>query len=133
MSRHAPLFVDASATTEGASSQRRCPRCGRRAAHADPGCAVHGPIATTAPADGAAPTSEIRRTPVFPGFTTRGVLGRGGFGTVFAGLREDDSLKVAIKLAHYGDAVAGRHLLQEMAALRAIGPPFVPALSLIHI
>ena len=128
MSRHAPLFVDASVTTNGASSQRRCPRCGRRTAQADPGCALHGPIATTPPVDGAAPTSEIRRIPVFPGYETRGVLGRGGFGTVFAARREDDGHRVAIKLAHYGDAVAGRHLLQEMAALRAIGPPYVPAL-----
>jgi eukaryotic-like serine/threonine-protein kinase len=128
VSRHAPLFVDASATTEGASSQRRCPRCGRRTAHADPGCALHGPIATTPPVDGAAPASEIRRTPVFPGYETRGILGRGGFGTVFAARREDDGQPVAIKLAHYGHAVAGRHLLQEMAALRAIGPPYVPAL-----
>src|SRR5512132_735820 len=129
VSRQTPLFVDASSpTVTGASSQRRCPRCGRRAAHADPGCALHGPILAASPEHGATPASEGRRTPVFPGYETRGLLGRGGFGTVFAAVREDDRRPVAIKLAHHSDALAGRRLLQEMAALRSIGPPCVPAL-----
>ena len=89
---------------------------------------MHGPILVTFLADGLSSASEVRRTPVFPGYETRGVLGRGGFGTVFAAVREEDRRPVAIKIAHHGDAMAGRRLLQEMAALRAIGPPWVPEL-----
>ncbi|MEP7124759.1 MAG: protein kinase [Byssovorax sp.] len=116
--------LEADAT--GASSQRRCPTCGRRAARADPGCAEHGPIVVAPGAERSA--TAARATPVFPGYETRGVLGRGGFAAVFAAVREDDQQPVAIKLAHRDDATAGRRLLQELDALRTIGPPYVPVL-----
>lgn len=128
MSVRVPISADMSATTDGASSQRRCPSCGRRAARADPGCPVHGPILSAAAGDRSSSPPELRRAPIFPGYETRGILGRGGFGTVFAAVREDDRLPLAIKLAHHGDATAGRRLLEEMAALRGIGPPYVPTL-----
>jgi tetratricopeptide (TPR) repeat protein len=69
-----------------------------------------------------------RETPVFPGYETRGVIGCGGFGAVFAAVREDDRQPVAIKLAHHDDATAGRRLLLELGALRSIGAPHVPVL-----
>jgi serine/threonine protein kinase len=112
----------------GASSQRRCPACGRRAARADPGCATHGPIVVAGSTERPHAAVSGRDTPVFPGYETRGVLGRGGFAAVFAAVREDDRQPVAIKVAHHDDATAGRRLLQELGALRSIGPPYVPAL-----
>ena len=121
---HGALAIDA----EGASSQRRCPTCGRRAARADPGCALHGPIVVAAATEMPQASRATRETPLFPGYETRGVLGRGGFAAVFAAVREDDRLPVAIKLAHHDDATAGRRLLQELGALRSIGPPHVPLL-----
>ena len=121
---HGALAIDA----EGASSQRRCPTCGRRAARADPGCALHGPIVVAAATEMPQASRATRETPLFPGYETRGVLGRGGFAAVFAAMREDDRLPVAIKLAHHDDATAGRRLLQELGALRSIGPPHVPLL-----
>ena len=121
--------VEAGLDAARASSQRRCPTCGRRAARADPGCPVHGPILVAAETERPeAAAATTRETPVFPGYETRGVLGRGGFGTVFAAVREDDQLPVAIKLALHDDATAGRRLAQEIGALRAIGAPHVPVL-----
>ncbi len=89
---------------------------------------MHGPIPGVATSERAHPATDTRRTPVFPGYETRGVLGRGGFGEVFAAVREDDQLPVAIKLAHHDDATAGRRLVQELGALRSIGAPHVPVL-----
>ena len=112
----------------GASPRRRCPACGRRAARADPGCSTHGPIAFAASTERPSAATATRETPLFPGYETRGVLGRGGFAEVFAAVREDDRQPVVIKLAHPDDATAGRRLLQELGALRSIGPPYVPVL-----
>ena len=105
---------------------RRCPACGQRAAAADPGCAEHGPIAV--------PEGELERAqrdatelPAFEGLRTSGVLGRGGFGVVYAVERIEDGARFAAKRARAGVAGAARSVVREIRALREIGPPYVPA------
>jgi predicted ATPase len=59
------------------------------------------------------------------------VLGRGGFGTVFVAVPEPAdaaSGRVAIKLARSDQPGAAFRLTREIEALRAVGPPHVPAL-----
>jgi eukaryotic-like serine/threonine-protein kinase len=66
--------------------------------------------------------------PEMAGYRIDGLLGSGGFGTVLAATRVADDFAVAIKIAGRDDAIACERLLVEAAALRAIGPPCVPAL-----
>ena len=63
-----------------------------------------------------------------PGYLIEGVLGRGGFGAVFAARRLSDQLAVAIKLAPPGNAEAHAQLVREGAALQAVGAPPAPLL-----
>ncbi|MFO0757858.1 MAG: protein kinase [Byssovorax sp.] len=63
---------------------------------------------------------------MFPGYRVEAILGRGGFGTVFAARREPGGDRVAIKLARGDRPGAGGRLLGEAAALEAVGPPHVP-------
>jgi tetratricopeptide (TPR) repeat protein len=96
----------------------QCPVCGRRFREAR--CPTHGVTTELAgPAPQPAP-------PDVPGYPILGVLGQGGFGTVFAASGRDGA--VAIKIAHPGHAVAAARLRREAAALAAIGPPHVPRL-----
>jgi tetratricopeptide (TPR) repeat protein len=55
-----------------------------------------------------------------------GVLGHGGFGTVYSA--EGPTGRVAIKAAHHAVPLADARLLREGEALQAIGPPHVPEL-----
>src|SRR5215203_2521331 len=87
----------------------RCPLCGRRAPAA--GCPEHRSldnVLTAADDPEPAPAIDL---PAFPGYRVLGILGRGGFGTVFEAAREGDGGKVAIKLARQdrGDAAARLH------------------------
>lgn len=103
----------------------RCSQCGRRTrAH---GCPLHGVVGddtATAPV----PTATEIESPQFDEYRTNGVLGRGGFGTVYSATRRGSESKyVAIKVAHVATHEAKRRLLRESAALQLVGPPYVPA------
>jgi eukaryotic-like serine/threonine-protein kinase len=66
--------------------------------------------------------------PAFEGYRTEGVLGRGGFGTVYlASALGETPRRVAIKVAHSTTLDAKRRLQREVNALQLIGPPYVPA------
>lgn len=94
----------------------RCTTCGLRASARCPGCGADLPVRTPSPA-----------WPGVPGFAVSGELGRGGFGAVLAARRLPEGTSVALKLAE-GGAEAARQLAAEARALRAVGPPHVPAL-----
>ncbi len=53
-------------------------------------------------------------------------MAQGGFGTLLAARRCHDGLRVAIKVLHRPQGVAGADSEREIEALRAIGPPTVP-------
>jgi serine/threonine protein kinase/tetratricopeptide (TPR) repeat protein len=61
------------------------------------------------------------------GYRVTKLLGRGGFGVVFGAERTEDGSPVAIKLALREQADAIESLTRELAALRTVGPPHVPA------
>lgn len=98
----------------------RCLVCGRRFSGAHEGCGAPPPAPT--------PETPDRAPPAVPGFRLEGLLGRGGFGVVLAARREADGLKVALKVARGDVPVAVAQLAAEAEALRAAGPPAVPAL-----
>jgi hypothetical protein len=97
----------------------RCPSCGRRFAGLHPGCA-RAPLDSSA----AAPPGPL---PAVPGYRVERLLGAGGFGVVFAAIRERDGVAAAIKIARRDRLEAAPRLALEAAALAAIGPPHVPA------
>jgi len=103
----------------------RCLSCGRRLTAQKSSCPIHGavPVAQGA-AEASAPVEEV--WPSIPGFQIEGVLGRGGFGTVYAARRQTDGVKAAIKVARREQPSAGVKLSREADALRAVGPPCVP-------
>jgi tetratricopeptide (TPR) repeat protein len=97
----------------------RCLSCGRRVRD------VHAPCGTAPDAPAPAAIGEL---PVVRGFGSTELLGGGGFGVVLAATRASDGARVALKLARGGVAAAAEQLRREAEALRAIGPPAVPAL-----
>lgn len=67
--------------------------------------------------------------PDIPGYVFVKVLGQGGFGVVFQGVRLADHDLVAIKVGLSGmQPVTIARFQREIDALRAIGPPAVPAI-----
>ncbi|WP_437733882.1 serine/threonine-protein kinase [Sorangium sp. So ce1335] len=114
----------------------RCRECGRRVAHADPGCPQHGPAVRQAcpeprAASGADDTGAgwLRATapPTVAGYRVTRLAGVGGFGAVFAAEPEGGGRAVAIKVARADREDARARLVEEMRALHDIGPPHVPA------
>ncbi len=83
----------------------------------------------------AASSAALAELPRFAGYRAVSVIGRGGFGTVFAAEPEaggpaDAGARpavVAIKLAHEHPSDAGRRLIHEIQVLSDVGPPHVPA------
>lgn len=67
-------------------------------------------------------------SPAIPGYRVKGLLGRGGFSTVFEAERSHDSISAAIKVARTDQPLASAALCREEKALVAIGPPAVPQL-----
>jgi serine/threonine protein kinase/tetratricopeptide (TPR) repeat protein len=61
------------------------------------------------------------------GYRLTKLLGRGGFGSVYAAERTSDHARVAIKLALRTQPSAIDSLQREAASLRAVGPPHVPS------
>ncbi|WP_437779713.1 protein kinase domain-containing protein [Sorangium sp. So ce1097] len=114
----------------------RCRECGRRVARADPGCPQHGPAVRQAgPEPGAASGADdtgagwlgATAPPRVAGYRVTRLAGVGGFGAVFAAEPEGGGRAVAIKVARADRADARARLVEEMRALRDIGPPHVPA------
>jgi len=66
--------------------------------------------------------------PCIPAWEVTGVLGRGGFGTVFSAIRQKDGLKAALKVARVDRPGTNARLNKEIRALSTIGPPNVPQL-----
>ena len=65
--------------------------------------------------------------PTLDGYVVGALLGQGGFGAAFRAERVADGAAVAIKVARADQFSASDRLLLEAEALRAIGPPSVPA------
>jgi len=104
----------------------RCPTCGIRLREDGPSCPTHGVPPVLAGA--AEPTSPIEVPPPrVEGYVIRSLLGLGGFGAAFRAEQIGDGFTVAIKVARADQPSASDRLLLEAEALRAIGPPFVPA------
>ncbi|MFO0756258.1 MAG: protein kinase [Byssovorax sp.] len=95
----------------------------------DPGCALHGPVSHDGSEDQEHSGVSTTVFPGFPGYRVLRVLGQGGFGIVFEAEPDgggEGRERVAIKVARAERPDAAARLLEEIAALRAIGPPHVP-------
>jgi serine/threonine protein kinase/tetratricopeptide (TPR) repeat protein len=108
----------------------RCPQCGLRIPDAQPACPTHGTVASE-PGHEAEPRASTGEPELEAAFATLGyrittLLGRGGFGAVYAAERVQDGSPVAIKLGLRDQPDATDSLTREVAALRAVGPPHVP-------
>jgi tetratricopeptide (TPR) repeat protein len=110
-----------------ASGFVRCLSCGRRVSLADPRCPVHG-AAGLPPADDEVTSIEIP-SPRFRGYRVLHLIGRGGFGAVYAAQPEagGEQGRVAIKLARADRPDGALRLVHEIAVLTDVGPPHVPA------
>ncbi|WP_441289970.1 serine/threonine-protein kinase [Sorangium sp. KYC3313] len=124
-----------SAARSGAPTAR-CKECGRRVAHADPGCPEHGPVVRQASPEPGAPGGadepsgswlSATALPSIEGYRGVRLAGAGGFGAVFSAEPEEGGPTVAIKVARAGQPDASARLVKEMRALYDVGPPHVPA------
>ncbi|NOK13147.1 protein kinase [Corallococcus exercitus] len=104
----------------------RCLTCGRRWEGS------HSPCPPGVPPPTAPPSDASLLVPDVPGYRCEKVIARGGFGVLLAAHpRSADGTegeRIALKLARPGIALAEAQLAREAEALRAIGPPTVPAL-----
>src|SRR5215471_1082667 len=101
----------------------RCPSCGRRLLDREGICALHGrppngESENCVANDDTAPAELDQR------YRIEGILGRGGFGIVYAGQAPDGS-DVAIKVLYRDSEMGLRRFLHEVEALQAIGAPHV--------
>jgi len=108
-------------------SSARCHACGRRVSGAAPRCPIHGPLPSSGAAAAEASQVALGDPPSFPGYRTIRVLGRGGFGVVYAARAKAGGPEVAIKVARADRPDAARRLVSEIDALLTVGPPHVPA------
>jgi eukaryotic-like serine/threonine-protein kinase len=99
----------------------RCPTCYRRLVPGRP-CPADG---ATAPVVAAA--AAAAESPEVAGFTTRSLLGAGGFGSVWEAAGPDGA-PVAIKVSHATGADARLRIEREASILARVGAPHVPAL-----
>jgi len=102
----------------------RCQSCGQRWITLHSNCPNGAPVAK----DEAPALARPGAFPRVPGHALQRTLARGGFGTLFAGVREWDGLKVAVKVAHPEHPLANAQLSREAAALSKLGAPAAPAL-----
>lgn len=102
----------------------RCEICGRRVPLE--GCQDHPGLTRNASSIEHGTSEQTYDMLAFPGYRVTGVLGKGGFGTVFSATRLDTRQLVAIKLAHPEHPDAAPRLEREYMALMNIGPPHVP-------
>ena len=108
-------------------SSVRCRVCGRRISGAAAGCPVDGPPPTSRVLEAETPRIALADYPSFPGYRATRLLGRGGFGVVYAADPVTGGAAAAIKIARTDRPEAARRLVAEIAALIAVGPPHVPA------
>jgi eukaryotic-like serine/threonine-protein kinase len=108
-------------------SSARCRACGRRIAGVGVGCPVHGRAAVSSATTTEASHVASTGTPSFPGYRVTSLLGRGGFGLVYAAEPIHDGPAAAIKIARPDRPEAAARFVAEIAALIAVGPPHVPA------
>jgi tetratricopeptide (TPR) repeat protein len=66
--------------------------------------------------------------PILPGYEIGGLLGRGGFATVWHAREVAHPLPVALKVGHGTDPWSRQRFAREAEALRRVGPPHVPLL-----
>src|SRR6185503_2800011 len=98
----------------------RCPICRRRYEKAA-GCPQHGRTSRDRERE-----RESIEAPAIPGLAIGGLLGRGGFSTVWA--TEHAGRAAALKLGHRGTEAAHRRAAREAAALERLGGVHAPAL-----
>ena len=65
--------------------------------------------------------------PKIEGFLATTLVGRGGYGSVYAGVRQSDGMRVAIKVSRADQPGAGARLRREVRFLERVAPPHVPA------
>jgi len=108
-------------------AQGRCAVCGRRTPSVALGCPDHEAGPGLDPQVQEASQVSSQEPPELPGYRVLRLLGQGGFGTVFAAEAVGGGPTVAIKIARRDRVGAGVCLDDEARALRAVGPPYVPA------
>src|SRR4051794_37411788 len=98
----------------------RCPTCHRRLAPTArwPQDGGSSPLPDAAAGDTAPPAA-----PSVPGYTITGLLGTGGFGSVWEARDESTGQQVALKVGHSTDTSSILRLGREADALARVGEP----------